>query len=202
MAPAERKDGDALKLYTVVMAVLVIVMGILYFVIDGKRKDFEAANVRVERYMTGKGMPLQPEGKPQNFSQLALAVERLSKDLADATGGEGMDGGHISKAFLEQQATNSGLTQTWASRERSTPGGQGKYETLTSRIDYGSSGSGPVAVWQLLRLMYLIEGQRRLYRVSEVSWQVADRKDNPEPPFDRIKNPKIEVSLRFPKVGN
>jgi len=178
----------------------VVMAGLLWY-IDNKRKDFEAANVRVERYLTGKGLPRQKDGRPQKFAQLALAVERLSKDLADATGGEGMDGGHISKAFLEQQATNSGLRQVYASRERSTPGGRGKYETLTSRIDYDAEVEGdPIYIWQLLRLMYLIESQRRLYRVSEVDWSVADRKVNPETPYDRIKKTQIEVALRFPKI--
>ena len=56
---------------------------------------------------------------------------------------------------------------------------------------------GPLEVWRLLTLLYNIESRGR-YRVSEVGWEVADRKDNLEPPFDRVKRSRIEVALRGP----
>ncbi len=199
MAGGKAKEGDALKMYTIAMMFLVIVMGVLYFVIDGKRKKFEAANVIVERMMTSPPRRPGDDNKPRSFQQLAIAVERLANDYQEATGGEGVDRGHISTAFMEQVATNAGLKGLRFGRERSTPGGGGSYETVTMRIDYESMAGGAPTVWQLLRLMFLIE-TRRLYRVSEMQWQMVDAAENPDPPYDRIKNPQVEVALRYPTV--
>ena len=199
MASDERKDGDALKMYTVVMSILVVVMGILYFVIDGKRKEYEEANTRVEKLM--RSPPVRPDAdtKPRSYPQLALAVERLANDYQDATGGEGVDRGHISTTFMSLMATNALLKELRFGRERSTTGGGGSYETVTMRIDYESMAGGAPRVWQLLNLLFRIE-TRRLYRVSEMAWQVVDAKENPDPPYDMIKNPTVEVALRYPTV--
>ena len=56
MAKARKdKEGDALKLYTIFMGLLVVVMAVLYFIIDGVRKDFVVANAEVDRYMRVEG---------------------------------------------------------------------------------------------------------------------------------------------------
>ena len=200
MAGGGGKEGDALKMYTIAMAFLVIVMGVLYFVIDGKRKAYEEANVRVQRAMTSPARRADDDNKPRSFQQLAVAVERLANDYQDATGGEGVDRGHISTAFMAQVATNAGLTGRRSGRERPTPGGGVSYEPVTMRSDYESMAGGAPTVWQLLRLMYNIE-TRRLYRVSEMQWQVVDAKEDQEAPYDLIKNPQVEVALRYPTLG-
>lgn len=195
MARGPRKEGDPLKMYTLVMAVLVVVMAVLYFIIDAKRAEYEAANVRAERDMTGKGMPSTLDEGPRTIPDLALAVERLSSTYRQASGGVGL--GHISQALMDQYATNVRLRQIYASRERATPNQQGRYETVTQNFEYESMTGGPPEVSRVLGLLYNVESQGR-YRVSELTWSVADSKANPTTPFDKVKKPKITVALRGP----
>ena len=104
--------------------------------------------------------------------------------------------------MMDSIATNARLHQTHASGESTTKGGGGSYETRKQRFEYDRIGGKPPYIWQLLDLAWNIEYRSRgRYRVSEISWQVVDPKDDPEPPFDLIKRAKIEVSLRVPAVS-
>ena len=87
--------------------------------------------------------------------------------------------------------------QNFASGESTVKGGGGTYETVSQRFEYKSMSGGLPTIWQLLDLSWRIEARGR-YRVSEISWQAADKKDNPQAPFDLIRKPQIEVSLRVP----
>jgi hypothetical protein len=187
-------------MYTVVMAVLVVVMAVLWFVIDGKRKTYAQANARAEQLMTGKGMRSGGQAdEPVTIPDLALAVERLSYTYDQATGGGGIDKGgrHISQEMMETVAVAAGLHQAGSSGERPTPNRARGYETVSQSFDYESMSGGPLEVWRLLTLLYNIESRGR-YRVSEVGWEVAEGKDSIEPPFDKVKRSRIEVALRGP----
>ena len=197
MARRAKKEGDPLKMYTVVMALLVIVMAVLYFVIDGKRKDYEEANAKAERFMTGKGLKIDLDDRPKTIPDMALQVERLSTTYEQAAGGTNLDQRGISQAFMNNAATIVGLRQIYASRERSTPNRAGNYETVTQNFEYEAMAGGSPEVWRVLSLLYNIESQSR-YRVSEVSWTTEDAKENPTPPFDRVRKPRITVALRGP----
>jgi hypothetical protein len=199
MPRGEKKEGDPLRMYTLVMGVLVVVMGVLYFVIDAKRKDYAAANAAAEQYMTGKGLRPSSSETPQTIPDLALAVERLSVTFGQAAGATGLERA-ISRELMDTQAQRVGLRQKGAGRERMEPNRARKYVTISNTFDYGAPDGGDVvAVWQVLGLLYNIESQTR-YRVSELSWQVAEETENPEPPFDRVKRVQIQVALRAPAL--
>ncbi len=183
--------GDSLKSYTIVMALLVVVMGGLCFTIDGTRRAYAEANARLERDMTGKGLP-RTTRRPQTIPDLAYEVERFAHTYEQA-GDSGS--GHISTDMMARVTTAARLKMTYDSRENSEK--SGNYETVKRKFEFESMSGGKPAIWQLLTLMYNIESRGR-YRVSEVSWQVADENDNPTAPYDRIRKPRIEVSLRGP----
>jgi len=204
MARKGSRESDPLKMYTVVMALLVIVMGVLWLVINNKRDMYEKANIRAEQLMTGKGLRSRGlDDSPRTIPDLALAVERLSLTYDQATGGGGIDsaGRHISQTMMETVAMHAGLSQAGSSGERSTPNRAQGYETVTQSFDYESMAGGPLEVWRLLTLLYNIESRGR-YRVSEVGWEVADPKDNLEEPFDKVKRSRIEVALRGPTLSS
>lgn len=199
MAGGERKEGDALKMYTVVMGLLVVVMAVLYFVIDARRDEYAQANAEAERWMTGKGQRLTLDDTPQTYPDLALEVERLSASFSEASGGSGLSR-NISQEIMERAATAAGLRIKYASRERNTPNNAGRYVTISVRYDFGAqSGEDVVEIWRVLTLLYNIEVTSR-YRVSEVTWQVADPNEDPDPPYDLVKRVQLEVSLRVQSI--
>lgn len=199
MAKGERKkkDGDPLKMYVVTMALLVVVMAVLYFMIERTRKDFEAANKQVQGLMRFEGGERMTDRPPTSVPDLAWEVESLAETFRTASGGAGL-GNTIPSQMMEVVATNAQLRQIYASGETTVKGGGGAYETVSQRYQYGSLSGGLPAVWQLLDLVWRIEARGR-YRVTQIDWQVADKNDNPQAPFDLIKDSnQIEVSLRIP----
>lgn len=191
-----KKDGDPLKMYSVTMLLLVLVMGGLYFMIERTRKDYEKANKRLQGLMRFEGNSRDTERTPSTIPDLAWEVESLAETFRTASGGAGL-GRDIPSQMMRAVATKSQLRQSYASGETTVKGGGGTYETVSKRFEYKSQSGGPPAIWQLLDLVWRIEARGR-YRVSQIDWQVAEKKDNPQEPFDRIKNPQIEVSLRIP----
>jgi hypothetical protein len=197
-AKAPKKDGDPLKMYTLVMAFLVVLMGGLYLYIDSTRKAYREANTKLTALMRFEGETRDPDITPTTIPDLAWEIESLADTSKQAGGAQK----NISRTMMDSIATNARLHQTHASGESTTKGGGGSYETRKQRFEYDRIGGKPPYVWQLLDLAWNIEHRSRgRYRVSEISWQVVDRKDDPEPPFDLIKRAKIEVSLRVPAIS-
>jgi hypothetical protein len=197
----EKKAGDPLKSYTIVMTLLVLVMAVLYFMIDGKRKDYALANAKLRTALTGEGLRARDIGddldRPRTIPDLAYAVEGLAKTAEEASGGEGLRG-HISNDMMDRVAARAQLRQIGGGAERLDP--HGKYETVTKTFDYESLAGGPPALPNLLTLLYDIEVGGR-YRVSRVTWEVAEPTDQPtDGPRYLIKKPRIEVSLRGPRL--
>lgn len=192
----KKKEGDPLKLFTLVMALLVVVMAVLWFVIDGRREDFAMANVGLERMMGFQGGSRDPERAPASIPDLAWEVESLANAYNQASGGGGLDRS-IPREMMDAVASTARLKQSYGSGERRVKGGGGSYETISQNFEYKSESDDPPEIWRLLRLVWEVESRGR-FRVSELTWQVADKKDNSAPPFDRIKNPQIRVSLRVP----
>ncbi|MHC5011556.1 MAG: hypothetical protein ACYTG6_11505 [Planctomycetota bacterium] len=191
----DKKPGDAVKSYTLVMTLLVVVMAVLYFVLDGARSRYAEANTRLERDMTGRGLPRSIDGPPRALPDLAYAVEQLARTYSDASGGGGLDRG-IPAEMMRTVATSAGLRQVYASGERNEPGRN--WETIHQKFEYEAFAGGNPEIWRLLTLLYNIESRGR-YRASEVRWQMADPADDAQAPFDLIKKPNIQVSLRGPK---
>ena len=192
----KKKEGDPLKMYVGTMFLLVLVMAGLYFMIQKTRKEYEEANKRFQGLMRFEGNSRDTGGTPSSVPDLAWEVESLAQTFREASGGAGLSNS-IPRQMMATVATQSKLKQNYASGETTVKGGGGTYETVSQRFEYTSLSGGPPAIWQLLDLVWRIEARGR-YRVSEVDWQVADKKDNPTEPFDLIKNPQIEVSLRVP----
>jgi hypothetical protein len=192
----KKKDGDPLKMYVGTMFLLVLVMAGLYFMIQKTRKEYEEANQRFQGLMRFEGNSRDTGATPSSVPDLAWEVESLAQTFREASGGAGLSNS-IPRQMMATVATQSKLKQNYASGETTVKGGGGTYETVSQRFEYSSLSGGPPAIWQLLDLAWRIEARGR-YRVSEIDWQVADKKDNPNEPFDLIKNPQIEVSLRVP----
>lgn len=191
-AKRDKKEGDSLKLYTTVMGVLVLFMGGLYFYINGVREDYAAGNVRLEALMTGKGLPLTFDDRPQTIPALALEVEKYSLTYAEA----GTDELTIPAQYMNNLITRSKLRQIRAGQEVRTGGGGGSYMTVSQDFELDSMTGGPVALWQLLHLVHAVEAQRWRYKVSELRWRVADENDNAQRPYDKIRSPLITVAIR------
>ena len=196
----KEKEGDALKLYTIFMGLLVIVMAVLYFIIDGVRKDFVEANKEVAKFMQVEGLDRDPEDEPRTIPDLAWEVDTLSRRYRRASGGAGI-GRNIPAAMMKKVATQARLEQTYGGGERTAKSGD--YMTISQSFEYDGVGGVPATQAQLLTLLWNIEsrGEGR-YRVTELTWQVADPKENPKAPFDRIRKPKIKVALRVPVIGD
>ena len=190
------KDADALKLYTIFMALLVLVMAVLYFIIDGVRKDFVKANAEVKRFMDVEGEDRDPDDEPWTIPDLAWEVDTLSKRYRRASGG-GAIGRSIPTSMMKTIATAVKLEQTYASGERSPR--TGDYMTISQKFEYTGLGGNPPTQAQLMSMLWNIEsrGEGR-YRVTEVNWEVADKKENPVAPFNKIRKPQITVALRVP----
>jgi len=191
------KEGDPLKFYTILMAFLILVIAGLWFMIERKRKNFESANQALENgLMHFEGSERSAEHQPSSIPDLSWEVESLAETFRKASGGAGL-GNKIPRQMMKMVATKSRLMESYASGETRVKGGGGTYETVTLRYEYKSESGGLPTIWQLLDLVWRIEARGR-YRVSGINWQVADKKDNPTQPFDLIKKPQIEVSLRVP----
>ena len=193
---SDKKDGDPLKLYTGMMAFLILVMAGLWFMIERTRKNYEVANQKLVGLMRFEGSERDAERRPSSIPDLAWEVESLAETFRTASGGTGLSNS-IPRQMMAAVATKSQLKQNFASGESTVKGGGGTYETVSQRFEYKSLSGGLPTIWQLLDLAWRIEARGR-YRVSEIGWQVADKKNNPTAPFDLIRKPQIEVSLRVP----
>jgi hypothetical protein len=189
----EKKQGDAVKSYTLVMSLLVVVMGVLYFVLDGDRRAYAEANARLERDMSVQS----GDGPPRSFPDLAYAVEQLSRKFFEATGGSGR-GLQIPLETMGGAAASVNLRAKTTGSEQEDKSAD--YVTVSRKFEYvQQSGSDP-AIWQLLGLLYNIESRGR-YRVRDLSWRMAEVTEDVEPPFDMIKPPSITVAIRGPKAA-
>jgi len=192
----KKKEGDPLKMYCITMGLLVLVMAGLYFMIEKTRKAYESSNQQLTALMRFEGNSRATDRVPNTVPDLAWEVESLAETFRTASGGAGL-GTTIPAQMMAIVASNPQLQQMRVSSERRDKGGGGSYETVTKKYDYVSLSGGPPAIWQLLDLVWRIEARGR-YRVSAIDWKVADPNDNPQSPFDLIKSPQIEVSLRIP----
>jgi hypothetical protein len=192
MASEQKKPGDAVKSYTLVMSVLVVVMGVLYFVLDARRTNYAEANTLLERAM--RVAPRAPDKPPATFTELAYEVEQLSRKYHEASGGSGL-GFEIPAEMMRAVATKAGLVQVYGGPVQTAK--ERNYRTVHQDFEYKSVSGGPPEVWRFLTLLYNIESRGR-YRVSELNWDAADPAEDPQPPFDLIKNVRCQVALRGP----
>jgi hypothetical protein len=190
---AEKKPGDPLKAYCYVLGFLLLfLLGIWWFKIRVERDAYAAANVRAEQYLTGKGLRKSPDDEPVTIPDIAYNVEKFVETYKSSLS----DGGNapgIPLELVSKMASNAGMTQDGVQTERTEQNVNAGYETRSRVFDYKT----PVNLKNLLTLVYNIETRGR-YRVNEIRWQIADKKDNSAPPFHAITKPVIKVAVRTP----
>ena len=185
------KGMDPLKAYCIVLGLLIGFLGFLYFKFSGERSDYETANARAEGLLTGKGMgrTTTSTGTPVVIPDLAYQVEQFVATYRDAAK-EGPIGPGIPATMMAKLETEVGVEEERALREITEEKRDRGYKTTTQQFDFK-----PTNLQRLLALAYNIEGRGR-YRVSDIRWQLADPRDNSEPPFNKINKPSIKVSVR------
>ncbi len=187
---APKKGMDPIKAYCLVLGFLVLVLGILWLKIGSDRADYQAANERAQRLLTGKGLSRLPDGSPTTIPDIAYEVERYVETYKATTG----EGGTVAGIPLEMMKTNAsavGMDQITAGNLQVDANRNAGYETRTSDFEYKNT-----TLNRLLLLVYNVE-QRGRYRVQEINWRLADPKDNPAP-FWSIVKPRIKVAVRTP----
>lgn len=186
-------DGDWLKYYCIVFGLLILVVGVLYFKINGDLEDYRVANKRAERDITGKGMAVKRDrdDNPTVMNDIATEVWQYVSAFRDAGGTSG--GSDISDALMASAAGEAQMTQTFASSVRIDKVASKNYQTIYRDFQYQAC-----TLEQLIALMWNIENQNPRLRVEDVTWNLADSKVNSEPPYNRITKPKIRVSFREP----
>ena len=70
----KKKDGDPLKMYSAMMAFLILVMGGLWFMIERTRKNYEGANQKLVGLMRFEGSERDAERRPTSVPDLAWEV--------------------------------------------------------------------------------------------------------------------------------
>jgi hypothetical protein len=193
---AEQEEGkgkglDPLKAYCLVLGFLILVVGYLWFRKGGEKSDYAEANVRAERWITGKGLVRQPDGPPASIPDIAYEVEQYVETYK-ATAGEGGSVAGIPLEMMKNYTAAVGMVQESAGNENVDTNRNAGYETRSRDFDYK-----PTTLNRLLLLAYNVESKGR-YRVSEISWRLADPKDNAAPPFWNIAKPRIKVAVRTP----
>jgi hypothetical protein len=187
---ASEKGGmDPLKAYCIVLGLLIGFLGFLYFKFSGERSDYQSANSRAEGLVTGKGMVRASDGRSLVIPEIAYDVERLVATYRD-TAKEGPIGANIPQTMMTKLETEAGIEEERAGREQVDEKKEQGYRTVTQQFDYK-----PTNLQRLLVLCYNIETRGR-YRVSDIRWQLAESKENSEPPFNRIAKPVIKVAVR------
>jgi hypothetical protein len=185
------KGMDPLKAYCLVLAVLVLVLGFFYLKISGERADYESANAVAERLLTARPSEEEDE-EPYSIPSLAWQMERYVASYKEAAGGGGGLQEGIPAQMMTLMETEAGVTPERALREVSETKVKNRttVKTITQQFDYKST-----TLRNLLTLSYNIESRGR-YRVSDIRWQLADPKENSQPPFHMISKPSIKVAVR------
>ena len=87
------KGGDPLKYYCIVFALLIILIGVIYWRQRKSLETYRAENVFAEKVLTGKGMPeTDSYGRPNAIPPLGLQVETMVGGYQGAVGSESGQG--------------------------------------------------------------------------------------------------------------
>jgi hypothetical protein len=184
--------GDHLKYYCVVFGILVVVIAVVAFQQKGTLEEYRKANVFAERLLTGRGMPEKTiEGRPNKIADLAIEVEKFVQGFKKSVGTQaGTEG--ISVKQMETAAFNVNMKQKSAGAENDEPNRGKGFRTRSRDFTYESA-----TLEQLTTLAWNIEALGR-YRVFEMRWKLADKKENSKPPYNLVNRPSIKVGYRQP----
>jgi len=187
------KKGDHLKYYCVVFGILVLVITVVAFQQRSTLNDYKVANQQARAALLAKGTTA--DGRPRAIGDLAVEVEKFVQGYKDSLGGAGDEddaGIGISTKAIERAGRDVQMMYTSAGTEQDDPNRSKGYRTRSREFTY------PMATLdQLTKLVWNIEYWGR-YRVFEIRWKLAEKKENSEPPFYRVNKPVIRVGYRSP----
>ena len=89
-AKAEAAPGDPLKYYCIVFAVLIAVIGFVWFRIRGQLEEYRAENAYAEKLLTNDENATDSQGRPRQLA--ALGLRRVARRRGDRViGPRGVD---------------------------------------------------------------------------------------------------------------
>ncbi len=188
---AAKKDSDWVKYFCIVFAVLIAVVGVLYFKIRKERMEYEKANALAKKIVTGEGLrsKVDRSGNPVVLTELTTQVYQYLQAYKDAVGD---NKGGIPASVMTVAATKAGMTNISESTVRTDPNRRAGFQTVSRDFTYDVT-----TLDSLIRLMYNVEARPPL-RVFDVRWQLQEPKLNSEAPRNRIQRPVIKVGVREP----
>ena len=194
-----KKSGDPLKYYCIVFALLIVVVGFVWFKLRGQLRDFKAANVYAEKLLTGKGLPeFDSRERPNRLDALALSVDNMVKGYAEAVGGGGDGTGDSSTIQLTALRRAEDTAKVAVKRSGNEQRAENKpkgYLDVWVENNYEET-----TLENLITLVYNIEEVGR-YRVTDLRWQLRE-KGNTEPPFTLIQRPTVRIGFRRPLTSS
>lgn len=182
-------SGDHLKYYCIVFGILVIVIGVVALTQRGALEEYRAANKQAHSLLTAQGTT--SDGRPRAVGDLAVEVEKFVKGFEQSSGGGSSDEG-ISSVRMKEAEFAVQLEHNYAGPVNKEPNRGKGYLTTSREFTFNNA-----TLEQLVKLVWNIESWGR-YRVFEVRWRLTDKKENSEPPFNRISKPVIKVGFRTP----
>ncbi len=187
------QKSDHLKYYCIVFGILVVVIAFVAFQQKGQLDEYKKANAFAEKLLTGKGLPATTsEGRPNKMGDLAVEVEKFVQGFKKSVGDQASGGDGISVSKMELAATAVNMKQRGAGPENDDPNRGKGFRTRYREFTYEEC-----TLEQLTKLIWNIESWGR-YRVFELRWKLLDRKQNVEPPHNRLRKPVIKVGFRQP----
>jgi hypothetical protein len=193
MAAAEadadaRSQSDPLKWYCIIFAVMIVVLGVLYFKRRGDLERLEKANAQAKVWFDPRLPRNNMDERANDIPGLAFEVEQLVEGYIEAGGEEAST---ISESRMKVYATKAGMTEFKLGGEQNDPNKGRGYTTMTRTFEYN-----PASLENLVLLAYNVDGSGR-YRVMELSWQLLSKAEgNTKAPFHAIGRPAIKVALR------
>ena len=193
-ATAEAAPGDPLKYYCIVFAVLIAVIGFVWFRIRGQLEEYRAENAYAEKLLTNDENATDSQGRPRQLAALGLATQRLVSGYASAVG-TGTDANGIRGELIDTFAQDSLMEVDRAGTERTTPYSTRGYDEVER--DYTFK---PTTLDNFIKLLYNIENGTR-YRVFDVTWRMRPTKENTLAPHNQITAPNVKIGFRRPFAG-
>lgn len=184
--------GDPLKYYCLVFGLLIVVIGFVYMKQRSQLKAYEEENRFAERLMADAGAAsAEPGDRPNNFTELSLAVERMLGSYANAVGVGGDTRGFVT-SVIENRATAAGITIKNFGNERTDPYLSKGYEQTERELTLEATDLDA-----LTHMLYNLEASTR-YRVFELAWRSKPANENALPPHHAVTGPVIKLGFRRP----
>lgn len=191
-----KKSGDPLKYYCIVFGLLILVVGFVYFKLQGQLEDYKLANRKAGQYLTGKGLAdVDGRGRPNKLSELALGVDRMVKGYAQSIGTSESGDSGISQKTMDAAQRSAQVTMFRSGRETIDENKAQGYVDISKEFVYEET-----TLKNLIALTFNVEELGR-YRVTEIRWQLRDENKNSTAPFWFIQRPSIRVAFRKPLVS-